>query len=180
MADPIPPAFHSVEHDSPFSSCCRCERPLDEIGEPYVINKQFDRGECVLEFALCQPCHISVTDDMSEESKETTQKFFEENTDMDARSEELTDADPEDWIRHCIACGKIPNSKESFSLGGMVMDGGFVFDPYPLMVCGDCQSEVESRLSAQTKRRWDRFISDHFDGPPENAEAPPKRTPMLI
>lgn len=180
MDDSIPPIFHSVELDAPFESCCRCHQKLNEISTPYMINKQFDRGECVLEFALCQPCHISVTNEMSEESKETTQKFFDERTDMAARSEELETAEADEWIRCCVACGKTPSSKEPFSLGGMVLNGLFVFDPYPLMVCGNCQTEVENRLSEQTRKRWDRFIADHFDGPPADAETPPQRTPMFI
>ena len=180
MNDSIPPIFHSVEHDAPFSACCRCEQPLDSLPYPHIISKQFERGECVLEFAICQPCYLQVGNEMSRESKDAAKNYIEERVDLDQRSAALGESPAEDWIRSCLACGATPAARDSFSLGGMAFGGSFLLDPYPMLTCGDCQQAIEERLSKQTKDRWDRFIGDHFEGPPADAQTPPRRTPVLI
>ncbi len=65
----------SEETGEAFSHCLCCKLPLVEIAEPWRVNKEFARGECVLEYAICQPCRDFVTDQLSEESKEAVRGF---------------------------------------------------------------------------------------------------------
>ena len=180
MASDIPEQFQSFELEGPFKNCCKCKRELTEIEDPYVINKQIERGECVMEFALCLKCHAEVSSEMSEESRMTMQNFIAENADMEKRSEHFPGPPVETWIAECVTCESPLVEQESYSLGGLVEFGHFQYGPYPLMVCGDCQAKVQEKLSKQTRERWDKFIAENFDGPPAGVEPLPGRTPVLF
>ena len=54
-----------------------------------------------------------------------------------------------------------------------------IFDPYPLMVCSDCEQAAQKLLSKSTRDQWDKFIFDNFDGPPADA-LKPDGVPMLV
>lgn len=42
----------STETGKAFSHCIRCKLPLLEIASPWMINKDFHKGECTLEYAI--------------------------------------------------------------------------------------------------------------------------------
>ena len=97
----------SEETGEPFSHCLCCKLPLVEIAEPWLVNKEFARGECVLEYAICQPCRDRVTEELSEESKAAVRGFLEREIDWDARMREfMLSHDSTERFGACIACRK--------------------------------------------------------------------------
>ena len=180
MPDDIPEEFHSFELEGPFTECCQCHRVLADLEEPYVINKQIERGECVLEFALCITCHTQISSEMSEESRRTMQNFVAENADLETRAELHPGPPVAPYIANCVTCRADLATQTSYSLGGLVEYNYFQYGPYPLMVCGTCQSQLQEQLSKSTKDRWNRFIAENFDGPPAGLEPVPDRTPVLF
>jgi len=52
----IPHQFHSFETDSPFTHCCDCNCELVESAQMYMVQKNYDGDECVMEYALCSNC----------------------------------------------------------------------------------------------------------------------------
>ena len=58
----------SEESGGAFTHCLCCKVPLVEIDAPWLVNKEFVRGECVLEYAICQPCRDRVTEELAEDS----------------------------------------------------------------------------------------------------------------
>ena len=56
MMPKLSPWLLSDETGEPFRHCVHCRMPLDEIDAPWLVNKEYRHGECVLEYAICQPC----------------------------------------------------------------------------------------------------------------------------
>jgi hypothetical protein len=79
----------SEETGEPFSHCLRCRIPLLEVAQPWLVNKEMIREECVLEYAICQSCRDEVTDQLSEESKESVRQFLEREIDWEKRMNEF-------------------------------------------------------------------------------------------
>ncbi|MGE9268356.1 MAG: hypothetical protein ACQKBY_09690 [Verrucomicrobiales bacterium] len=169
----IPPLFHSLEHDAPFSNCLGCGRAFLDMVENYAITKAFRNGECVFEYALCQQCRLNLVAEFSEESKETMMNFLSDRVDLEARSTRLADEEEvEAWISHCVICESSASESPEHVIATAAHGEEMIFDPYPMMVCGSCEEELQQSLSKQTRERWDRFVSENFPGPPANALDP--------
>ena len=176
----IPPLFHSLEFDGPFRRCLTCRQDFKEIDEPYTITKVFRGQECVFEYAMCLSCRHDMMESFSEESRQTMNDFFEENDHIQKREERLEESENyEDWIQECATCAKPLAGLKEYSLGCMAFDHNMVMGPFPMMVCAECESKIQSRLSKATRDQWDKFILDNFEGPPADA-LKPDGVPVLV
>lgn len=177
----IPPIFYSVETERPFESCLRCDAYLLDGELPYSINKQFDRGECVMEFAMCHECKLEMHGEMSVESREAMANFFDEQSRLRHRSAALEGEPYETWMANCLICGNQPSKLEGYTIGAMGLGMHQLIDPYPLMICNGCQSQADQLLSAESRKKRDRFIKDHFPGPPTDlAPLPDRPAPITL
>ena len=187
--------FNSLETGKAFEFCAACHLPLNperppqddfgiisELRDSYLVVKSFHRGECVFEYALCHGCSSNMSKEFSEESKKSLQQFYEERLDTVARSALMQgDPDPARWIEHCATCDKARKDCENYSNGGLFDANALLLDPYPMCFCGECEEEVQSRLSKKTLGIWDDFVEDNFDSPPANfRDLPVPSRPMLI
>ena len=62
---------------------------------------------------------------------------------------------------------------ESYSIGGLFMAHGILFDPYPMCICSTCEGKAQECISKATRDIWDDFLASHFDGPPANLQGLP-------
>ena len=169
----VPSFFHSLEHDAPFSECISCQRSFLDIPEPYSITKAFNGAECIFEYALCRSCHESLHEEFSEESKQSLQRFFDKRVDLSKRAEKFEGIDSHaPWLEKCVTCNSPVSECKEYSTACMAYGDELVFDPFPMMVCGNCNGILQSSLSQSTRDRRDRFIKDHFPGPPANTNTP--------
>jgi len=176
----IPPSFHSLEHDEPFGRCLTCERDFQEIDDPYTVTKVFKGPECVFEYAMCLPCRRKLAESFSKESQETMNAFFEDNEHLSSRSERLAESDGHrEWLRECATCATPLSELKDYSMACMGFGDQMITDPFPMMVCGSCEKEMQSRLSKSTRDQWDKFIFDNFEGPPADS-LKPDGVPMLV
>lgn len=144
--------------------------PLLETAGPWLVNKEFRKGECVQEYAICQSCRDEVTAKFSEESKETVRLFLEREIDWPARIRDFM-MDDASRFADCIACRKPRAEMDGFGISALFDEGGRpVTGPLPLLVCGDCISRVSGLLSEETRAVWKQFLADHFPGPPSGGE----------
>lgn len=166
----------SEESGSAFCHCVRCRLPLLEIAAPWLVNKEYHRGECVLEYAICQPCRDRVAEDFSEESKETVRTFLESAVDWHERVREfMMHGDPASRFDACIACLHPRVSLDAFSLSALFdAEGHLVEAALPLLICGECTGRATEHLSKATRETWRRFMDAHFDGPPGATERLPE------
>ena len=164
----------SEETGGAFSHCVNCKFPLVEIAEPWLVNKEVIGGECVLEYAVCQPCRDAVTARFSEGSKESVRDFLEREIDWDARlrefmlSRELTDR-----FDACIACRTPRGDLDGYGLSALFDSSGKIVEgPLPLLICLPCVGRMTASLSESSRAVWRNFLAENFDGPPGDSGFP--------
>ncbi len=157
----------SEETGAPFSHCLCCRLPLVEIAAPWLVNKEFVRGECVLEYAICQPCRDLVTDQLSEHSKKAVRHFLEEEIDWDGRMKEfMMSHDLTERFAACIACRTPLLELEGFGISALFDSGGsLVTGPLPLLICRPCVGRMTASLCEDSREVWRNFLMKNFAGP---------------
>jgi hypothetical protein len=150
---PIPPELHSDYEDRPFHHCTRCGESLADFPGGFQISKAFKKGECVLEYALCDHCRSAMMEEFSDESKRRLSQFQNEQVHLDY------------GLTHCAVCGRCRGEgpMQDFVVTGLC-EGQSMH--HSLMMCGDCGDAVQAWISSQTRDTWRRFVEDNFPGPP--------------
>jgi hypothetical protein len=166
--------LESEETGKPFSHCQCCRFPLLEIAQPWLVNKEFVHGECVLEYAVCHPCRDAVAAEFSEESKRSVRDFLEREIDWDARLQQFMLAhDVGERFAACIACQAPRTELPGFGLSALFDSGGALTSgPLPLLICTSCIDRMTAGLSEASHHAWRKFLADHFDGPPDDSRFP--------
>lgn len=164
----------SDETGEPFSHCVRCRLPLVEVAQPWLVNKEVVRDECVLEYAICQPCRDEVTDQLSEESKESVRQFLEHEIDWETRmSEFMLARGLEERFAACISCRTPREGLRGYGISALFDSGGAVVEgPLPLLICQACMARMTASLSDQSREVWRKFLAAHFPGPPNDSGFP--------
>lgn len=165
----------SEESGGAFRHCIRCKLPLLEVTAQWLVNKEFHRGECVLEYAICKPCRDRVTEDFSEESKEAMRLHLENHIDWEARLMEfMAHGGLDARMEACIACRTPRESLEGFGICAVYDSEGHLQEgALPLLICTKCIAAASENLSQATREAWERFLSRHFEGPPADRETLP-------
>jgi hypothetical protein len=158
----------SEETGEPFTHCVCCRFPLLEIAAPWLVNKEFQRGECVLEYAICQPCRDAVTERLSESSKQSVRSFLEREIDWEAKIQQFMQAhDLEVRLSTCIACDAPRDDSAGFGISALYdSSGSLVTGPLPLLICQSCIRKMTAELSEESREVWRGFIEVNFPGPP--------------
>jgi len=159
--------FDSVETGEAFRECIHCHCDLAESGRFYLVSKEMVRGECVLEYAICDECREEFSTELSEESRERIQSMLEDDVDWQGRFERTAGAgEIGPWIDSCIFCGAPRDEEKGYGLSGVFLGGRLFPGPLPAIVCGECSERLQQQLSKKTRDFWDRFSEEHFPGPP--------------
>jgi hypothetical protein len=164
----------SEETGLPFSHCIHCQVPLLEIDAPWLVNKDYFRGECVLEYAICQPCRDRIATRISEDSKAAVRQFLEHEIDWAARLAEFMQMpDLSERFSKCIAC-RVPRTQmEGYGISVLFDSGGkLVSGPLPLLICRSCIGRMTALLSEESRGVWRQFVEEHFCGPPDASGFP--------
>lgn len=166
--------LESEETGAAFTHCVCCRVPLLEVDAPWLVNKEFLKGECVLEYAICQLCRDDVTDRLSEESKELVRSFLEGEIDWAARiSEFMMATDRVSRFDACIACRTARDEAVGFGISALFDSGGaLVTGPLPLLVCKACVDRMTAGFSNQSREVWRSFLELNFSGPPRGDGLP--------
>lgn len=171
---PVNEWLFSEETGEAFTHCVGCRVPLLEIDAPWLVNKDYFREECVLEYAICQPCRDSLAARISEDSKAAVRRFLEREIDWEARvAEFMASADPAERFTHCIACRMPREHTEGFAISALFDSAGnLVTGPLPLLICRSCIGRMTEMLSEHSREVWKQFLKDHFAGPPDDKAFP--------
>lgn len=164
----------SDETGEAFSHCVSCRLPLLEIDAPWLVNKDYFRDECVLEYAVCQPCRDRTSGGISEESKTAVRRFLETEIDWDARlAEFMASPDLVERFSRCIACRTPRELTDGYAISALCDSAGnLVTGPLPLMICRICINRMTESLSQQSRELWKQFLAEHFAGPPDDSAFP--------
>lgn len=168
------PWLISEETGEPFTNCIRCAVPLAELVSPWLVNKDYAGGECVMEYAICQGCRDEVAERFSEESREGVRKFLETEVDWEARvAGFMMESDVAQRFARCIACGTEREKTQRFAISALfAADGHLVTGALPLMICGGCVGRMTAGLSDESRQVWRDFIASHFWGPDDEFDDP--------
>lgn len=178
MSDFIHNWLRSVESGREFEQCTQCGCSLADTRQPWIVNKEWHRGECVMEYALCHECRGGMIASISAESVRFVQGFFEQHIDPMRWIEQIGagDGDPAELVASCFACGQSRDDAEGFGISAMFeVAGTLEIGPLPVMICQDCSAKVEEGLSKETRDSWQRFVDENFPGPPGLDEPVPRR-----
>ena len=178
----IPSLFHSLEFDGPFKQCCLCERPLLESGDQaprYVIERIFHRSEPIVEYAICERCHVGQLDCISAESLKALRQFWSERFNAQlSRAQLMVDffankSKVDDWVERCIFTDRLREQCDRYQVAAIARGNQLMLNLFPVMISGDASKQISELLSEQTKGWMSDFVSDQFGMPPEFSEYPP-------
>jgi|TARA_B110000908_G_scaffold42663_2_gene51922 uncharacterized protein YlaI len=147
----------------------------------HIVNQSYVGDECVFEFAMCFECREQMNEKLSEKSRVAMFDFMHDNTDMELREEKLgNDSDTDDYIANCLTCGKSREATQSYTLGAMFSSDHLIKGPFPMLICDDCEGKIGETISDETRDVWDKFIGEHFPGPPSDIKLPTGAKPVLL
>ena len=161
------PWLRSDETGENFTHCIHCRLPLLELDSPWLVNKDFHKGECILEYAICEKCREQASEDFSEESKEAVRHFLEDERLMTFLHE------PKARIENCISCNCPREHAKGYATSILLNASGEIdYGPLPLLLCSECAEQMSERLSEATRDSWRRFLNENFDSPPQLSSLP--------
>ncbi|MCA9060875.1 MAG: hypothetical protein KDA85_20325 [Planctomycetaceae bacterium] len=175
---PMPSVFWSEYLERPFEECLDCSCPLSEQ-DFYLIQKQFVVGETVFEMALCGGCRQNLQQQYSAESAAAITTFLTEALknrtlpeELDVTSEQSASQLLQYCLNHCMICGIDRAVCRRYSLAGLFQQSQIIVQcgsrgQVPLMICDRCEQQMSGLISQTTRDNWNRFVEEHFDGPPE-------------
>ncbi|HYF34027.1 MAG TPA: hypothetical protein VD994_01960 [Prosthecobacter sp.] len=156
---PIPQELYSEYEERPFGHCTRCGESLNDDEGGFQISKAYKRGECVMEYALCDHCRTAMLEEFSQESKKRLSQFQDDHVQLDR------------GLDCCSVCGVSRTSGEinDFVITGLCEGSNLM---HGIMVCGKCGDGIQDVISAKTRDTWRRFVDENFPGPPGEGEYP--------
>ena len=171
---PIPTVFHSLA-DGPFTRCMICERDLTEPSVRYLVERIFRGKEPIVEYALCFECQEGMCSELSEESLQRIEQFYQQ-LDFEARVERLRphaeSQDVSPWLENCLVTDNHVDDCHGYQIMG-VFQGPYVeLSAIPMMLSSEAVEQILKLLSKKTRERLDDFMGDHFGMPPEFCEHP--------
>lgn len=147
--EPIPEAFHSFEAEGPFERCSVCDRAFGD-GEPHMIEKAFQKGETIYEYAICQSCHDGIRQELSEESRRRIETHLSEVIGRVG----LFD----DPLERCVFSGR--ELGDEYLICGLFL-GRWMMPEFPCFaISGEEMEKIAGLLSKSTRERLDSFTDD--------------------
>ncbi|WP_338286109.1 hypothetical protein [Luteolibacter sp. LG18] len=164
----------SEETGEPFHHCIRCRLPLLEIDARWLVIKDYKHEECMMEYAICEPCRNQTSAGFSEQSKAAVREFLATRIDWDARVEDfMMDSTLESRFACCIGCRTPREHMAGYGISALFdPTGDLIEGPLPLLICDKCTRDLVSRLAPADLASWQDFISSHFEGPPGDGDWP--------
>lgn len=195
---PIPREFYSEYTELPFSRCIACECSLLDSDVIYSVIKHIVGKETVFEMAICMDCAAKMREQYSKETSENIQKFiaqklreklFKKMDELEASHTDPTEDSfsVEEGLGACAFCEKPRKDCHRLEIVALFQQDEIVLNSgqglsfsSPMMLCQDCNSETSKLISRKTRETWDRFVEEHFDGPPGVTVDGPQFEPILF
>jgi hypothetical protein len=155
----IPRDLYSEYEERPFAHCTRCGESLSDDESGFQISKAYKRGECVMEYALCDHCRVAMMEEFSQESKKRLGEFQDDHVHLNR------------GLDSCSVCGasRLGGTMEDFVVTGLCEGTSLL---HSIMVCGKCGDDIQGIISKKTRDTWRRFVDENFPGPPSEGEIP--------
>ena len=146
-----------------------------------MVNKSYVADECVFELAMCMSCREDLHAQLSEESRVAMFDFMHDHSNMEQRQETLgTDSETEAYLASCITCGTAAEELKGYTIGAMFSASNLIKGPFPILICSCCEDKLNETISDETRDVWDKFIAEHFPGPPAEVKIPGGTKPVIL
>ena len=172
---PIPKIFHSFFHEGMFSRCSVCDISLLKEGVSYYIEKAYNKGEVVFEYAMCNECRVSMETYISEESQMAIFNYFFEHFDAMKEHAELLekfDNSVKPWLETCLLTGRRRDETACYQICGECNGPSLVVSFLPFMISSEATEEMQGLLSKKTRENFDGFVREVLNPPVDFHDIP--------
>ena len=156
---PIPTCFYSTELGTPFKACTMCSTVLIDSDINYFVEKYYRNHNVVFEYAICEQCKNSMSDEISDKSMFAMNKYFMENVDIMNRILLLETFDNSivPWLKNCIFTNRERSECGEYQLAAQCCGDQLIISVLPFMVSIQATEEIQSIISKKTKENFDKF-----------------------
>jgi hypothetical protein len=175
----IPEHFYSDGEGAPFEKCVVCGKDLLKEGTRYVIEKAIknykgtDVTSTVYEYAMCMDCYMEMQKNMSEESLNNLQKYYESFVEKRGSNVMMINLDTfnlDTWLSKCFFTDEPVKEMDEYQIMGQFNGNKLVLNTPPMAIGQTVAEEMSELLSAKTKGEMDRFREQFLGPPPEIKE----------
>lgn len=178
----IPEILYNEKTKSPHTHCKNCGLDLLKDDTPYFIEKAFQDGRALFDYAMCLSCYSQMGEELlSKESKESIHRFFHERVDFFKRRDLFTEkfgTDLSHWIEYCLLTAKPIAECSEYQLAAQCEGDQLLFYYMPFAISDEGVDEIMSVLSEKTKENLKDFTESLIDDPQLKKDKP--RYPVLI
>ena len=154
----IPKTFYSFIDEKPFENCADCGKGLLNNNTEYLIervyrnHKEYKTSEVIFDYAICMDCAMRLHQEMSNESKQKLQQFFQSNLNLEKRNQLIRDKKSiEESLSTCLVSGDDLVECEEYQVcAHCVGDKVFMGNP-PYMISGKILDRIMHLLSNETQ-----------------------------
>lgn len=176
----IPKDFYDFEGNA-FTHCKNCQIDLLNPAQAYTIEKAvkvYPEGlgeQVIFEHAICLSCSKQLSEEISKESKERLQNYFEEK--YLERSINRPNQNPLDF-KACLISGDRIDQGEFYQVYALCNgDNLNMHQSPPFGLSAQAIEDIQEELSTETKDFLSDFMGKHFGVPPEWEGQP---SPLLL
>ena len=189
ISSSIPSFFYSYNTNAPFKHCTMCGEPLHNSSR-YFIEKVFKQNrvlnisEIVYEYAICESCANSMSNEVSNDSKASITQLYETHSENLLRKLDYLHRTEkysiDSWVDRCSMTGKQVRLCNEYAVNGIIENGGLVYEHTPIVISDDFVQKIQDVLSVETKETFDDFKKQITDGDPSVEDLVFSPTPGLI
>jgi hypothetical protein len=150
---PIPERFWSFETGQPFDTCKMCGTGLLGTDTNYLIEKALKDGEVLFEYAVCLDCQRRMQQELSTESLQRIQGYFERQVDLEVRRHQLLaqyGMDCDGWLEQCMVKGFPVRECHEVQIYAHCVGEQLAYAGMPYALCGEVMEEVIELLSPES------------------------------
>ena len=175
VAGDIPDLFKTHNEKKHIDHCIMCDDYLLEDGKNYLIEKaikkypDFEVADCIFEYAICFDCAQKMQENVSKESLEQMNNYFESHVNFADRSMNLykeNKFEAGEWLDKCVVKGTEKNDCKEYQVYGHFVGNQMIYSVFPYMISNTAIEELTELLSQSTKDEMDDFINNNFGLPP--------------
>lgn len=166
----VPKEFWSFADGRPFRACVVCgESLLADGGRFYVVEKAYNRGEVVFEYAVCFSCQRRLEADLSQQSVKLIAHYFDEHVDW-AQIRGIGELSSSgkvaalSGLSHCLVTGKRASECKEYHILAVCFGENLLESPF--LIGDEAVESIQKLVSRKTRERLDGFVEEFLGLPP--------------
>jgi len=171
----IPKLFQSYKDEKLFEHCISCNKYLLQDDTHYIIEKairnypNLNSKDVIFEYAMCFDCVEKMREEISEESMNNINKYFNENVisiPIFVSTQEIV-PDINKYIEKCLVTGESITTLNEYVIQAYCISDKLDLTFFPYMISEKVMNDITNLLSNKTLDFLNGFMDKHFGYPPE-------------